>query len=172
MALAGASPLSPSWNHGGLSPRPQQYRTSNGGLLKTLLPPCLSDSTFVLETSLRRCVTLFPSWAYSPHGPYSFFLHLSSLAGIPLTSFSKYESSSPGPFTLYERSSWATLCLIWRVVAILSCFRSSNCFLNYPLLFFRMVDHSQASNFLTTGLEPTQLEERIHASLNQYAFVF
>ena len=35
---------------------------------------------------------------YLPHGPYLFFLLFISLAGIPLTSFSKDEYCSPGPF--------------------------------------------------------------------------
>ena len=71
-------------------------------------------------------VTTNPSQTYLPHGPYLFFLHFSNLAGIPRTSFSKYEYSSPGPFKLKECRIWETLCLNCCTEMMLSCFRSSN----------------------------------------------
>ena len=70
--------------------------------------------------------TTVSSLTYLPHGPYLFFLAFFNLAGIPRTSFSKYEYSSPGPFKLKECRIWETLCRNCATEMMWSCFKSSN----------------------------------------------
>ena len=53
-----------------------------------------SRCTVLLHLAFFLCL----SRTYWPLGPYLFFLHLKGLPCIPLTSFSKYGCSSPGPF--------------------------------------------------------------------------
>ena len=53
-----------------------------------------SRCTVLLHLAFFLCL----SRTYWPLGPYLFFLHLKGLPCIPLTSFSKYDCSSPGPF--------------------------------------------------------------------------
>ena len=123
----------------------------------------------------RRCKGVLH---FSPHGLTLHMVHTcSSYTWAALLAFPSPASLSTSP--LPQNFSRCTSAVAWQLFAWSGvwwrpCHASG---LKFKLLlkspiFFRRVEHSQASNFLTTGLEPTQLEERIQASLNQYAFVF